>query len=186
MVENFVRGVQSTCAGGVKEQLRRAEIEIKASRIHRYGVFADEFILPGEVIEECPVIVCDDGCAAIKNYVFNWQEDAKSAVALGCGSIYNHSPQPNARFETDPASQTITFTAIKPIRRGEEILVNYGDDWLKARVLGAGKKFTKSRRKSVMRIIFLSLFFLAIYLFMPTTAKDHAHSAQTVTSAAHQ
>ena len=45
------------------------------------------------------------------------------ALALGYGSLYNHSYRPNARYE-DVGPRTKSFLAIRDIG-GEEITVNY-------------------------------------------------------------
>ncbi len=109
------------------------KITIKKSKLHKKGVFALEKIEIGEVIEVCPVIILNqndtkqiDG-TELYNYYFSWK-DQGSAIALGYGSIYNHSYQPNARYKTNYTSKTITFKAIKAIKKGEEILVNYNGD----------------------------------------------------------
>jgi SET domain-containing protein len=49
------------------------------------------------------------------------------AVALGYGSLYNHSYQPNARYD-DESGQTKVFRAIRDIAPGEEIVVNYNGE----------------------------------------------------------
>ena len=46
------------------------------------------------------------------------------ALALGYGSLYNHSYRPNARYD-DVGPQTKEFTALRDIEPGEEITVNY-------------------------------------------------------------
>ena len=46
------------------------------------------------------------------------------ALALGYGSLYNHSYKPNARYD-DVGPQTKEFTALRDIQPGEEITVNY-------------------------------------------------------------
>ena len=48
------------------------------------------------------------------------------ALALGYGSLYNHSYQPNARYDDQPAG-AMTFTALRDIRAGEEITINYNN-----------------------------------------------------------
>ena len=47
------------------------------------------------------------------------------AVALGFGSIYNHSYTPNATYKIKVKKKTIDFTAIKDIKKNEEITFNY-------------------------------------------------------------
>ena len=49
------------------------------------------------------------------------------ALALGYGSLYNHSFRPNARYD-DVGPQTKEFTAMRDIAPGEEITVNYNGE----------------------------------------------------------
>ena len=96
------------------------------------GIFADRYIKKGELIEEAPVIIIPKKewkqmrKSVLLNYVFRWGED--KAVALGYGSLYNHSFTPNAKYITNIQNQTIDFYARKDIQKGEEILVNYNGD----------------------------------------------------------
>lgn len=105
-------------------------VEIKRIRGKGRGVFARRPIRKGEVIERVPVIVLslDEyakslGQGVLKDYCFAWGKN-QVALALGYGSLYNHSYQPNARYEDDgPSSKA--FIARRAIAEGEEITVNY-------------------------------------------------------------
>jgi SET domain-containing protein len=106
-------------------------IEVKRVRGKGRGVFARRPIEADEVIETCPVLVLpagsvEDSSAGIGGYVFEWGH-GKLALALGYGSLYNHSYRPNARY-TDLAGRTKLFTAIRDIAAGEEITVNYNGE----------------------------------------------------------
>ena len=106
-------------------------IEVKRVRGKGRGVFARRSIEAGEVIETCPVLVLPSGSiedfsAGIGAYVFEWGR-GKLALALGYGSLYNHSYRPNARY-VDLAERTKLFTAIRDIAAGEEITVNYNGE----------------------------------------------------------
>jgi uncharacterized protein len=96
------------------------------------GVFATRDIRKGDFIEEAAVIVISKTewkhmrGSILSNYVFRWGED--KALALGFGSIYNHSYTPNARYFTNIKNQSIDFYARKDIQAGEEITVNYNGD----------------------------------------------------------
>jgi uncharacterized protein len=59
----------------------------------------------------------------LKNYCFAWG-DRQYALALGYGSLYNHSYRPNARYE-DVGRTVKAFVAIRAIAQGEEITINY-------------------------------------------------------------
>ena len=68
--------------------------------------------------------------ARISWYVFSWKVPTKReyvALALGYGSLYNHSFTPNARYQC-VAPDTIEYLSIRPIAKGDEILINYNGD----------------------------------------------------------
>jgi SET domain-containing protein len=105
-------------------------IEVKRVKGKGRGVFARCLIRKGELIEAVPMLVLtakefEDGIAgtSLANYCFAWNSGTV-ALALGYGSIYNHSYRPNARYE-DVWPQTKEFTALRDIEPGEEITVNY-------------------------------------------------------------
>ena len=50
------------------------------------------------------------------------------ALALGYLTFANHSYQPNARYEKRYATCSIALIALRPIKAGEEITVNYNGD----------------------------------------------------------
>lgn len=97
------------------------------------GVFAAEDIKAGETIEEAPVIILPEDLLSkypITHYYFHWNHlnQRAGALALGYGSIYNHSYQPNARYKQIYEYKTILFIALRDIKNGEEITVNYNKD----------------------------------------------------------
>ncbi len=105
-------------------------IEVKRTRTKGRGVFARHFIARGTVIERVPVLVIPEdeiyeapGNCLLLNYVFEWGKGTLG-LALGFGSLYNHSYEPNARYD-DEGQQTKVFTALKDIQPGEEITINY-------------------------------------------------------------
>jgi SET domain-containing protein len=117
----------------VEMHIGRSEIYVGLTAGRGRGVFAARAYEPGEPIEVCPVIVCGAAEAAalldrteLFNYYFAWGEgDEGCAIALGFGSLYNHSYQPNADHVRNFAARTITVTACRPIGAGEEITINY-------------------------------------------------------------
>jgi SET domain-containing protein len=127
-------------------------IEVKQTKGKGRGVFARRLIYDGEVIERVPVLVLPDGesrsasgTTPMSDYCFDWGRET-AAVALGYGSLYNHSYQPNARYD-DGSGQTKIFRAIRDIALGEEIVVNYngepGDQspvWFKVHEIEASPK----------------------------------------------
>lgn len=96
------------------------------------GVFTDAPIARGTVIESCHVLTLParDRAAlrdtALYDYYFDWGVDGRElAMALGLGSLYNHSYQPNARYVKRLRRGLIEFVALRSIAAGEEILINY-------------------------------------------------------------
>jgi SET domain-containing protein len=96
------------------------------------GIYAARDIKKGEFLEEAPVIVSPKSerehlkKTVLNDYCFRW--GGNLAIALGYGSIYNHSYTPNARYLTNIDNQSIDFYARADIREGEEITVNYNGD----------------------------------------------------------
>lgn len=106
------------------------KVEVKRIRGKGRGVFARRAIGKGEVFEICPVLILpagslEDDETGLTNYVFEWGKD-RLALAMGYGSLYNHSYQPNARY--DDVRQGKAFSALREIEQGEEITVNYNGD----------------------------------------------------------
>ena len=98
---------------------------------HRLGVYCLEEIQAGSVIEICPIILIppDQAKEIVRGYIlydyyFEWKKE-HIALALGYGSLYNHSSTPNAFFEPDYQRQLILFKAAIEIPAGQEILVDY-------------------------------------------------------------
>lgn len=94
------------------------------------GVFARCDIARGAVIETAPVMLVPidtivDGLANpnLARYYFMWN-DKCLAMVLGYGTLYNHAYEPNARYE-DGRGKTLIFRAIRKIKAGEEITINY-------------------------------------------------------------
>jgi uncharacterized protein len=108
-------------------------IEVKRVRGKGRGVFARRSIHHGELIERVPVVVLkindvkdSEGWTGLAAYCFHWTKGTL-ALALGYGSLYNHSYRPNARYD-DLEGQIKEFIAIRNIEPGEEITVNYNGE----------------------------------------------------------
>jgi SET domain-containing protein len=115
--------------------LQHAEIYFGPSELHGRGVFAARDIEPGEIIEICPVLVFSKEELVyvrqtfLDDYYFDWgTEGDYFALCLGYGSLYNHEYEPNAEYGMDFDALTIDFYAIKAIKAGEEITVNYNGE----------------------------------------------------------
>lgn len=120
----------------MKKKLSQKKMSVRRSSIHGYGVFAEEDIKPGEIVEECYAII-DRGREEedLIDYWFAGANDNERVFPTGFGCIYNHSDRPNATYLFHPQTRCIVFTAHRFIRKGEEILICYGEGWFSCRAL---------------------------------------------------
>jgi SET domain-containing protein len=98
------------------------------------GVFASNDIKKGEIIERCPIIeVSKNDTSNLKEsilvtYFFYFGKNKEQvAIALGFGSIYNHSYKPNATYKIKRKEKIIDFIAIDDIKKNDEITFNYSN-----------------------------------------------------------
>ncbi|MBV9123137.1 MAG: SET domain-containing protein-lysine N-methyltransferase [Planctomycetes bacterium] len=107
-------------------------ILVKRSQGRGRGVFARAPIAAGTVIEKVPVLLLPReeirGGARLSSLArFCFVRNRSTvALALGYGSLYNHSYTPNAQYEEEPGA--MVFRALRPIEPGEEITINYNGD----------------------------------------------------------
>jgi hypothetical protein len=97
------------------------------------GVFALRDIAKGEIIEVAPVIpvskenVVESG-EAPDGYLLDWDgnyENEEYCMPLGYIMMYNHSDKPNLHLDQDYDSYTMTASALRDIKKGEEICWDY-------------------------------------------------------------
>lgn len=105
-------------------------IEVRWTAHKGRGIFARTFIPAGTVIERAPVLVmpaaevlATEDDTVLSHYLFEWGKGTV-ALALGFGSLYNHSYSPNARYE-DAGRQLKLYIAVRDIEPGEEVTINY-------------------------------------------------------------
>lgn len=125
----------------MKTKLVHNNLIVKRSPMHGYGVFAGKDLRKGEIIEECYIIITKGKDKALEDYYFN--ANGKDAILTGYGIIYNHCDDDNAEYTLNMKRRLATFKAIRPIKKGEEIFVSYGDEWFSSR----GKKAKTHKRK---------------------------------------
>lgn len=149
----------------MKSKLMRRNIFLKKSPIHGYGVFADEDIEPNEVIEECCVLSHQLADKEFENFYFIEQNKAGHMLALGFGSLYNHSSCPNADYEFDPSNALLVIVSKKWIKKNEEIYISYGKDWFNERKMKE-IEVPRSRFQAYRPIFFLLLRFTLLIILL--------------------
>jgi len=104
-------------------------------QIESNGVFANNKISKGDIIEICPAIIEKTKniqyTDKLKDYYFEYDVD-NSLIGLGYCSMYNHSDSPNATWHIVDEN-TVRIKALNNIDSGEEIFVSYGDEYWKTR-----------------------------------------------------
>jgi SET domain-containing protein len=60
----------------------------------------------------------------LDHYTYRWQ--GGMALALGLGSMFNHSNKPNVGFQRDFPNKVIRYSTLREIEEGEELCISYG------------------------------------------------------------
>lgn len=100
------------------------------------GVFTSKRIAAGTIVETAPVIVMsmEDRVhldkTLLHDYIFEWgYKNDRCCMALGYVPLYNHSYRSNCEYEMDYEHDLIHIKAVRDIRKGEELFINYNGDW---------------------------------------------------------
>ena len=109
-----------------------SRLEVRETPNKGRGVFACVPFARGDLIEVVPIILIRGEHwhhiepTVLERYIFTFgPEGEHAAVALGYGSLYNHSFSPNAVYSKDWEAQVIRFVALQDIGADEEITINY-------------------------------------------------------------
>lgn len=101
------------------------------------GVYTNRNFNINDIVEISPVLrvqsdfLFQDG-NILNDYIFRDPYDnTHKLVALGFGSMYNHSDDPNLRYFYQ--NGRMIYQAIKPIKKDDELYISYGTNWWHAR-----------------------------------------------------
>lgn len=110
------------------------------------GIMTDTPIAKGATIEKAPVLfVPAEQWPAVEqtvfyHYCYSWgPESQHAALALGFGSLYNHSYEPAAVYVKHLDAMLVEFVALRDIAAGEEITINYNGDPLDTQPMWFGE-----------------------------------------------
>lgn len=131
-------------ASDMWEQYPRCALELRHFGKKGRGVVAMEDIPRGALIERSPVVVVPAEVwprvsdTILLTYVFMWEENAgdqdlykgkgRVALPLGFATLINHSPTANAECVPHIDRFAMDVVALRDIRAGEEITVEYRMD----------------------------------------------------------
>jgi SET domain-containing protein len=101
------------------------------------GVFTEEALPAGLLLEESPVIVMPPkdrpllDQTLLHDYIFEWNpgEEKACCMALGWVPLYNHSYASNCEYEMDYDAQVMRIHTVRAVAAGEELTINYNGDW---------------------------------------------------------
>ena len=117
------------------------------------GIFTDGIIKSGTLVETSPVSIFiqplqdiiaqgQDGVTriithqlptGISDIYFSWgymtaQPEYIKCIALGLGSLFNHSDIANLRYEADLKNMNMLFFSVRDIYIGEQLTINYNGE----------------------------------------------------------
>ncbi len=112
---------------------------IKIRRISKgkgKGAFAKKDIKKKTVIDVANVILIPNNDyrkikkTVLFDYIYIWEDpkhkpEFKNAITLSISQFINHSYEPNIKYLYDYKNKAIEFSAIREIKEGEELTVNY-------------------------------------------------------------
>lgn len=122
--------------------LHTSPVKILSTPDKGRGIYASQDLKPGTLIDISPVLLLNDAeyygggkegegkgveGSCLRGYVFTWRGKEKGfALALGMGSLFNHSIVPNVSFELNRSAYTIQYKTFKSVKEGEELCIFYG------------------------------------------------------------
>lgn len=108
---------------------RNLKIFISESEKHGFGVFTNQKLISGELIEETPYIelTCQVDSNIMK-YTLCDSSGQLIFIPLGSCTVLNSSKNANVEYLLDSENRKVIFKAKFDIEPGEELFLSYGFD----------------------------------------------------------
>lgn len=122
------------CIGFYKSEFYEgfmSNVIVKNTKKYGRRLYATRNFKKGEIVEVSPVVVIDSDDAntiwstLLSLYTFEWGKES-SALALGYGSLFNHSKTFNVSYMNSFKTKEIFFVTTKNIRSGQQLFIDYG------------------------------------------------------------
>lgn len=106
-------------------------LQVKKTKSKGRGVFTLKNIPQHKIVENSPVLllpnkITDNDLAILGLDHYCYDFNGKTAIALGFGSLFNHSSKPNCDWFIDEKNNCIVYSANRTILAYEEITIDYG------------------------------------------------------------
>lgn len=106
-------------------------LEVKITKNMGRGVFATKNIKKNTVVNISETLVVKKTDIRSKSILFDYfyeLDDDNFLLAIGFGSLLNHSKNPNIEFKTIKKNKRflLEYRSIRNIKKGEQILFDYG------------------------------------------------------------
>ncbi len=116
-----------------KEAFNLARVEFSKRPGGDYSIFGKTQFAKGEIVEVCPVILTGEIAKTldrIKDIIFEIDKNKDQwGIVLGYGSLYRHSQNANVDYAYNPKNRQMYFVTNRFVKLGEELTINYGDDY---------------------------------------------------------
>lgn len=114
------------------EHLNSSGCTIKVTEEKGRCVHASRFIPKHTTIEISPVLLFSKEeyeshgkHTVLDHYTFKWANE-RMALALGLGSLFNHSDTPNVSYTLDKITDSIRYVTVRDVQPEEELNIFYG------------------------------------------------------------
>ncbi|KAG0212522.1 hypothetical protein BGX28_006120 [Mortierella sp. GBA30] len=111
--------------------LNQSSLQIQDCGAKGRGVITRSLIPSRTIIDISPILLfpteeysLHGQYTQLDHYTYRWQSGM--ALALGLGSMFNHSNRPNVGFQRDFENKIIRYSALRDIQPGEELCISYG------------------------------------------------------------
>jgi SET domain-containing protein len=148
--EGILIGDVGTTGEGVEEgqgnnviHLPQCQLYLKTVPGKGRGVYASEAILTRTLIHVSPVLIFPQDSSLplsetsidsqnrekeiLSHYTYTWGPN-EQALALGLGSMFNHSRHNNVGFILNKSHQTISYVTLREVKVHDELCISYGSN----------------------------------------------------------